>query len=87
VDDQQDRLGVPVAFDLDGDDFEPAASLVVADPTPGQSALRGGDTGRAGVRMTKRAELRPIRCRRADWVNLISTRSFCQTKPVMSNIT
>lgn len=37
--------------------------------------------------MTKRTELRPIRCRRADWVNRISTRPFCQTQLVMSNIT
>lgn len=37
--------------------------------------------------MTKRTELRQIRCRRADWANRISTPPFCQTQLVMSNIT
>ncbi|MGH9083621.1 MAG: hypothetical protein ACRDWN_09790 [Acidimicrobiales bacterium] len=73
VDHQEHRLGVSVALDLDGNDFETATSLVVTDPQPTGSAPEVMAVTGLVFAITKRAEPRPMRCRRADWVNRIST--------------
>ncbi len=49
VDDEQDRLGIPVALGLHGDDFKLTAAFVDADPQPRRAALGGRDGRRGGT--------------------------------------
>lgn len=49
MDDEQHRLGVPVALDFHGDDFELAAPFIEADPPPRCAVLMGRDASRSGM--------------------------------------
>jgi len=75
VDDEQDRLGIPVALGLHGDDFKLTATFVDADPQPRQAALAVVTAAGAVRAMTKRTCHTSPSCSTGSLLRIVSSQS------------